>query len=136
MFSCLLWLQFELLELHPVAKGQSLSNSWFPDHKLKIWDLPSLNLLLSSLYFFPHQYELIMYSLPLIKSKVNSVCMDILGVVSCSWHRKDRYLFILHAQYLTLINFSLKLQFCARASSHLPTLSPCLHSDSVPVSVF
>ena len=43
-----LWLQNELLELHPVAKVWL--NSWFPDHKLKIGDLPSLNLLLFSLY--------------------------------------------------------------------------------------
>ena len=34
-----------------------------------------------------------MYSLPLIKSKVSSPCMDILGVERCSWHRKDIYIF-------------------------------------------
>ena len=62
------WLQNELLELHPIAKV--CLNSWFPDHQLKIWDLPSLILLFPSFYFFTHQYQLIMNTLIRLNPKL------------------------------------------------------------------
>ena len=112
------WLQNELLELHPIAK---VCLQLVPRSPVKDLGPSFPNFAISFILFLYPSISTYYEHFDQNKSKVSSLCRDILGVESCSQHRQDLYFSILHAQYLTLINFCLKLQFCARAS--LLTLS-------------